>query len=227
MVETSKQRKRPTRNFAEYFWILKNKHNYYPDVCIDVGAGYGTATMYGAFKRSHHVCFEPLEEHHADLKKALNGLKHDVVPAGALDKPGKMTISLPSNLLEASMAGKGGTGQARSIDITTVDDVVKSLNVKGSILLKTDCQGTDILALKGAQATLEHCDVVIVEAPFFKYWGGDQADFFEIVYFMKSLGFVVHDLLDGLFRPCDRALGQIDIAFVREFGRFREKSTWW
>lgn len=43
---------------------------------------------------------------------------------------------------------------------------------------------------------------------------------------MREKGFVVHDLLDGLYRPYDKALGQIDVVFVKENGMFRVSSQW-
>ena len=38
---------------------------------------------------------------------------------------------------------------------------------------------------------------------------------------MKNLGFVVYDIFGEQFRPLDGALGQIDMAFVKERGIFR------
>ncbi|NIQ16320.1 MAG: hypothetical protein GTO02_18595, partial [Candidatus Dadabacteria bacterium] len=41
-----------------------------------------------------------------------------------------------------------------------------------------------------------------------------------------SNGFVIYDFLDGLFRPLDNALGQIDIVFVKRDGFFRQDHRW-
>jgi hypothetical protein len=38
---------------------------------------------------------------------------------------------------------------------------------------------------------------------------------------MRERGFVAYDIFGGHTRPLDGALGQIDMAFVRESGRFR------
>lgn len=224
-------KKQPTRNFSEYFWCLKNVQEYYPDICIDVGAGYGTPAIYQSFPNSKHVCIEPLKDHLPQLRKNLKDIEHEIFNVGVLDKPGEQTIRKPDadNLLTASLAAK--TAEAKgtateTIKISTVDDVMSSIDWTGSILLKTDCQGTDYQALQGAKKTLERCDVVIVETPLFRFWGDHQADFYDIVNLMKQNGFVVHDLLDGLFRPLDRALGQIDVAFVKENGPFRKKRFW-
>ena len=43
----------------------------------------------------------------------------------------------------------------------------------------------------------------------------------DVVAYMKNLGFVVYDIFGEDYRPLDGALGQIDIAFVKENGIFR------
>ena len=47
-------------------------------------------------------------------------------------------------------------------------------------------------------------------------------EFFEVIKFMKDKGFVVYDILNGFYRPLDKALGQVDIVFVKEDGKFRK-----
>jgi len=216
----------PTRNFSEYFWLLKNVHEFYPDICIDVGAGYGTPAISASFPKAKHVCIEPLKEHLSDLQDRLKNLDHKIFNVGVLDKPGSQLMRKPDNLLTATLASKNIDGAGEVIEISTVDNIMSTLDWSGSVFMKTDCQGTDFLVLKGARETLKRCDVVIVETPLFRFWGDHQADFYDIVNLMKENGFVVHDLLDGLFRPLDRALGQIDIAFVKENGRFRQRRFW-
>lgn len=217
---------RPTRNFSEYFWHLKNVHEFRPDICIDVGAGYGTPAIYASFPEAKHVCIEPLKEHLDELQDRLKDLDHKIFNVGVLDKPGSQLIRKPDNLLTSTLASQNTSGESEAIEVSTIDNIMSTIEWRGSVFMKTDCQGTDFLVLKGAQETLKKCDVVIVETPLFRFWGDHQADFYDILNLMKENGFVVHDLLDGLFRPLDRALGQIDIAFVKENGRFRQKRLW-
>ena len=47
-------------------------------------------------------------------------------------------------------------------------------------------------------------------------------DFYEVIKFMKDHGFVTYDILRGWYRPLDKALGQVDIIFVKENGMFRQ-----
>ena len=44
----------------------------------------------------------------------------------------------------------------------------------------------------------------------------------EVINYMKNNGFVTYDILQGFYRPLDNALGQVDIVFVKDEGRFRK-----
>ncbi len=50
--------------------------------------------------------------------------------------------------------------------------------------------------------------------------GGPQL--YDVVKFMKERGFVVYDIMDYGYRPLDGAMSQVDMAFVKESGRFRK-----
>ena len=67
---------------------------------------------------------------------------------------------------------------------------------------------------------------MIVEVSLFRFWGAHHPDPLDILNFMDAQGFVIYDFLDGLFRPTDAALGQIDIAFVKRDGMFRQYQAW-
>jgi FkbM family methyltransferase len=223
-------RERPTRTFAEYFWCLKNTYSFIPDACIDVGAGAGTHSIYGAFPNQFHILIEPLETLLPDLQKAASSLQHVIYNLALMDRPGHGQVKKGKNLLTSTLmhrpSPESSTEDLQDTDISTLDDLMQAHAEFQSVLLKTDCQGADLLVLQGGVETLKKCEVVIVESSFFRFWGDHQPDFYDIVHFMKQQGFVVHDLLDGLFRPSDRALGQIDVAFVKESGRFRQKRFW-
>ncbi len=60
----------------------------------------------------------------------------------------------------------------------------------------------------------------------YRFWGNHHPDFLEIVKYMADQGFLVYDFLDGLFRPLDNALGQVDVVFVKKDGPFRKSASW-
>jgi len=220
--------KKITRNFPEFFYNIK-KLEYSPAICIDVGAASGTPSIYRAFPDAYHIVFEPLDDFQADLKKSLGDCRHEIHQCGLMDKPGEMELlRIQSNLYTSSLMHKRKQGEKGlvTVPIRTLDDVLKDKDLSGGVLLKTDCQGSDLFVIQGATKVLESTDIVILETSFFKFWGDHHPDFFEIVSYMKDQGFVVYDILDGLFRPFDKALGQIDLVFVKEHGRFRRSHQW-
>ena len=43
---------------------------------------------------------------------------------------------------------------------------------------------------------------------------------------MHEQGFVVYDILEGIFRPYDNALGQVDLVFAKANGPLRASYAW-
>ncbi|MEO0551195.1 MAG: FkbM family methyltransferase [Pseudomonadota bacterium] len=218
---------RPTRSFEDFFKHLKAL-GFSPEMCIDVGAAIGTKTIYQAFRTSKHIVFEPLPDFQAKLRKTLEPYDHVLHECVLSDQPGEVTLLRHNDLFGSSIMHGHDDQDERVISVqsSTLDIELKSVSSEGPFLLKTDCQGSDLMVLKGGIETLRRCEVVIVEASLFRFWGQHQPDFYDIVSFMKSHDFVLYDILDGLFRPRDSALGQIDLAFVKEHGMFREQHYW-
>lgn len=219
---------RPTKTFEEFFRHIK-KLGFDPEICIDVGAGDGTGVIYEAFPKALHIAFEPLPDFHARLAKRLSKFNHEIHHCALMESEGTHDIlRTEHNLYGSSMMHKREPGDERLIQVPVkrLDDVMKGREISGRMLLKTDCQGADLLVVKGGEKTLQDCDIVILELSFFRFWGDHQSDFFEVVSYMHGRGFVVYDLLDGLFRPSDGALGQIDVAFAKERGFLRQSRKW-
>ncbi|NGO52237.1 FkbM family methyltransferase [Allomesorhizobium camelthorni] len=223
------QPERPTRDFQTLFRRVKAL-GFQPEICIDVGAAGGTGVIYEAFRDALHVAFEPLPDFREQLAKRLSGFKHKIYNCAVMDRDGEMEIlRTEQNVLGSSlMHRRSGTDDSRllTVPVRTLDGVMGDPQPEGQILLKTDCQGADLLVIKGGTETLKRCELVIMETSLFRFWGPHQHDFADTVTFMKDHGFVVYDIVDGIFRPLDAALGQIDLVFVKEDGMFRQKSGW-
>ncbi|MGV6803646.1 MAG: FkbM family methyltransferase [Ruegeria sp.] len=219
---------RPTRSFEDFFSHL-NSLGFNPRTCIDVGAAEGTPSIYSAFPKAYHIAFEPLGDFLPKLEKTLAPYAHEIRRCALMDKPSERTTILRhQHLFGSSMMHQRDNDAANveEVEVSTLDSELKNTDLSGDILLKTDCQGADLLVLKGGTEVLKKVDIAIVEASFFRFWGPHQPDFYEIIEFMKTNGFVVYDFLDGLFRPSDNALGQIDVVFVREKGALRSNPYW-
>jgi len=218
----------PTRNFEDFFRHVKSI-GFDPKICIDVGAGNGTGVIYEAFRQALHIAFEPLPDFHERLAKRLENFDHEIHQCALMDKDDTLEIlRMEKNLYGSTLMHrrKDGDQALVRVPVKRLDDIMAGRWKNGPLLLKTDCQGADLTVIKGAPETLQHCEIVIMEVSFFSFWGDHHPEFFEIVSFMNDRGFVVYDFLDGLFRPSDNALGQIDVAFVKKDGMFRKSRAW-
>lgn len=214
------------RTFAEFFQHL-NSLDFNPTAVIDVGAADGTPILYEAFPNATHYAFEPLPRFANSLRSRMRGLNHHIFEKGVLDKPGKTAIFLHQDLYGSSFMCKSPPdGQRLDIDVTTLDIALADFQLGNDALLKTDCQGADLLAIKGATEVLACCELVIMEASLFPFWGPHEPVLDEIILEMRQRGFKVYDFLDGLFRPSDNALGQVDVVFARENGKLRASHLW-
>ncbi len=217
------------RDFEAFFRHARSL-GFFPDVCIDVGAGYGTGSIYSGFPKAKHIAFEPLEELLPRLKERLKSYAHEIHNCALMSSESELEIKKSGvDMLGSSLMGSSaGSNENTSImvPVKTLDSFEESLEGAESVLLKTDCQGADLEVLKGSKSVLKRCDVVIVESSLYRFWGNHQADLFDIISFMNEQGFVVYDFLDGTYRPYDNALGQLDVAFVKRHGFFRSSIKW-
>jgi len=219
---------RPTRSFEAFFEHLQSL-GVRPDICIDVGAATGTPSIYQAFPAAKHIAFEPLPDFQSALREALAPYDAIAKNCALSDHAGERTLLRHNDLFGSSIMHSREDNDDRVVTVktSTLDIEMSDVDLaNNTVLLKTDCQGSDLMVLKGGAETLKHCDIVLVEASLFRFWGPHQPDFYDIVEFMHASGFALYDLLDGLYRPLDSALGQLDLAFVKHRGPLREKHYW-
>lgn len=81
----------------------------------------------------------------------------------------------------------------------TLDNLSKSLAIKGVTLLKLDVQGFEMEVLKGGAKTIKnHINYIIVEANFVKLYE-NQPTFTELNRYLNELGFELKTMLDFNF----------------------------
>jgi len=215
---------RPTRTYGEFFEHVKSL-DFYPDTVIDVGAASGTMSLHEAFPKAKFILVEPLEEFLPHLKRLEKKYNCHIFnqTVGAAD--GTVTINVSPDLYGSGIAAPGEVleGNGRPTKISTLDSLVDRVGAIQSTLLKLDTQGYEIQALNGFKRNIQFCEVIIVEVTIFIEC---ETDFYSVTKYMKDHGFVVYDVLDGLLRPLDNSLGQIDLVFVKEHGIFRVNSNW-
>jgi hypothetical protein len=116
-------------------------------------------------------------------------------------------------------------GAPREVPMVTIDDLCAQRNLRGPYLLKVDVQGAELRVLSGARRVLEQTEAVILETALLgALLDGPEA--WDVMDWMKQAGFVIYDLYEFQYRPLDGALCQIDVVFVKENGKFRERHEW-
>ncbi|MFC1998983.1 FkbM family methyltransferase [Chloroflexota bacterium] len=196
-----------------------------PQTVIDVGAASGTFDLYENFTDASHILIEPLEEYEGSLKEILQKYKGEYVLAAAGSKLGTIVINVHPDLFGSSIfketEGSHVDGVSREVAVVTIDDLCSERNLRGPYLIKVDAQSAELIVLDGARKTIEDTELIILEVSLFQFHvNGPQ--FYDVVSYMKDLGFVVYDVFGGHNRPLDGALAQIDMMFVKENGQFRK-----
>ena len=200
-----------------------------PATVIDVGAAYGTFTSqcFNVFPDGNYVLLEPLEEYKPFLEAvAASKPRAKYIMAAAHVKTGEIIINVHPDLVGSSLyleeEDSDVNGVPRVVPTVALDPLMKCNSMKPPFLLKIDVQGAELDVLMGAQETLQSTDFVLLEVSFFEFFkGGPQ--FFDVLQFMNSRGFVAYDVGGSQYRPLDNALSQADMAFVKERGLFRTR----
>ena len=197
-----------------------------PRTVVDVGVAAGTGELYRTFADAYFLLIEPLGEFESNLKSILAQYNGSYMLAAAGARPGQVTFNvhkhdLDGSSLYKSARGTDADGSEVTVPVVRIDDVVRDKELAGPYFIKADVQGAELDALDGAQETLTQTEVVVLEVSLFEFLKG-APQLFDVVSYMKERGFVVYDVILGRNRPLDNALAQVDIAFVKEDGMFRQ-----
>jgi len=208
---------------------LKNI-GFNPGLIIDVGAADGTPPLQICFPNSNFFWVEPLQEFQSKLEGLKKKLKGDYLIAALGKTPGTMKINVSSDKVGSSILDSeqpNDIDNAREIKIDTLENVAGENNFGHyeKILLKIDVQGFELEVLEGTGNFLNNIDVVILEVSFFNFLK-DCPDIYDVIAYMKKKGFAVYDIVGGINRPKDMALGQKDVIFVKEDGHLRKSHSW-
>ncbi|WP_273691256.1 FkbM family methyltransferase [Ketogulonicigenium vulgare] len=193
---------------------------------IDVGTCYGTPELTATFPDALHIFIEPAPSPASRIDTLARAHRGEAYAIALADRPGLAPLHVPQGVEGASLvwgARYGGT----LVRVETLDRLFAHRDLPRPLVIKTDCQGHDLAVLRGGAALLARADLVVAEANLF-HPAGEAAlgDFAEMIAFMRGHHFAVHGLFSPRMRPRDGALGQIDIAFVREDGPFRTHHAW-
>jgi len=196
-----------------------------PKTIIDVGVAYGTPGLYDVFDDVQYLLVDPLREYEHVMKDICSKHPGEYIVAAAGEAPGSMTLNVHPDLSGSSFykesEGSHVDGEPREVPVITLDDLIEEKKTEGPYILKVDTQGADLNVLAGASEVLKQTEVVLLEVFLFQFYK-DIPLFHDIVNFMKKRGFVAYEIFGGHCRPYDKALAQLDMAFVKEKGIFRK-----
>jgi FkbM family methyltransferase len=197
---------------------------FQPRTVIDAGVANATPELYSTFPSASILLIEPLVEFEPFLQKICSTYKAQYVLAAAGSAPGSATFHVHADKFSSSLLteveGASVDGTPRTVPVVSIDQQCAEKNLPGPYLIKLDVQGAELQVLAGATRTLQQTEAVILEVTLFATMiGGPQ--FYDLVSYMKTAGFVVYDIYGFQYRLLDGALNQFDMIFVREDGLFR------
>jgi FkbM family methyltransferase len=202
---------------------------FFPNTVIDVGAACGTfsSQCHAIFPDAHYLLIEPLIEYLPSIVKIVNGIPMAAYEMTAVASgEGRASLNVHHDLVGSSLyqeaeEGTDINGVRREVRTTSLDRLIADRQVPSPYLIKIDVQGAELDVLAGGAKTLESAEYVLLEVSLFHFFKQGPV-FGDVVNYMKARGFVPYDLYEFQYRPLDHALSQVDVAFVKEEGQFRQ-----
>lgn len=163
---------------------------------IDAGAHWGLWSEVMAKRFKHVVCFEPLPENQVALENRMAQFDNVTIYKAALgERCGNGTLLDPP---------KAGGHSKHYVNFGSGDTpvfTIDSCNLDDVDFIKVDCEGADLLVLKGGIETIKRClpAIIIERLPRFEARYNIKED--DIPHFMDNLGYinVEHHWRDAIY----------------------------
>lgn len=184
---------------------------------IDVGAANGSWSRLARrhWPNAHCHMIEAFGHWKDELQRQCarsSGCSARIAAVGAQDG-GRIAFSNDPDQPFGGAIVPADSAGAWTVDEITIDAEVARTGLPGPYLLKLDTHGAETAILEGAQETLTHCALVVIET-YNVAAGGACPRFERMVSTMDGYGFRVIDLAEPLWRPTDGALWQVDFLFA-------------
>ncbi|HEY9614925.1 FkbM family methyltransferase [Allocoleopsis sp.] len=194
---------------------------------IDVGSHQGefASELYKILPFAKFYCFEPIPINFIELKSNLNFHNFELFNLAVGDRQGQLemyrnSFSPSSSILKCSELHRetfpfSASEQIESIEINTLDEIFKFIDLTDKILLKIDVQGYEDKVILGAKNILDRIKVVIVETSFCELYEG-QSMITDIYELLSKQGFIYSGSLEELKSPRDGIPLQQDSLFIKK-----------
>jgi FkbM family methyltransferase len=188
-------------------------------IVIDVGAytGEWTTTFKSIFPTAKVLMFEPQKSKQSKLSALADSdpgisFQSKLLGASSLERVKFYESETTSSVLTETTKSEQA---ATWLSMTTLDEATQNTEFAHPDFLKLDVQGYELEVLKGGTQALAAAQAVLMEVNLLEVIEGAPL-FHETVAFMAARDFRVYDICSFIRRPCDAALWQMDVVFVKE-----------
>lgn len=147
-------------------WATKYYKIKEGDTILDIGSYFGGFAVYAAEKVGPNgkvICFEPDPRNILILEKRIRKLKLKnvtIVKKALSNKISKVNLS--SNYSLSSIAGLSKSKKIFTVETSTLDHEMRSLNIGKVDLLKMNIEGAELEAIEGATEVLQNVKHIVI-----------------------------------------------------------------
>ena len=183
---------------------------------LDVGVLTGTGPLISAYPHLKHHLFEPVDIYFPKINQVYKNIDHTIHQVALSDFDGEAwqvhyCIDNSGRVTHSRLADHQVTAEEEPrlvkctpVRMTRLDTLSVELDAPEPWLLKIDVDGHELPILKGAEASLRRCSVVVMEAPIATLVGR--------ALYLQDHGFKLFDIVDLSYYY--KSLSQVDLVFV-------------
>lgn len=197
-----------------------------PRTVFDIGVAFGTFELYREFPDAFYYLIDPTPESLRYMRNLAGRLDCKVHNVALADRDGELEIEVRDDIQGSTFFEEVGPRDVLRRETVTVrrfDTLIGAF--ERPALAKIDVQGSEMAVLQGMGKRISELDAIVVETSTLATIKGGP-EFYDLITYMKSRGFVVFDILGTARRPLDGALAQLDMLFVPEKSSLRADRRW-
>ena len=203
------------KKFNFHLFYYKEK-NYFEKLkienVIDVGVAHGTEFLLKNFPKANFFLIEPNPFFYEYIKKnILNRFNSKLFKVAAGNEIGKKSFYFSEGISSFIQREDYKIKKQITVNINTLDDILKDENFFGTNLLKVDTEGYELEVLRGAKNILNIIDYIVLEVRLENIKTYNPS---EIISFLFESHFYLHKILKiNYYRD---GISYMDIMFIKK-----------